>query len=218
MSEAQEEVSGVERILDAGARLFARHGFNGVSMAALAREAGMSKAAIFHYFPSKEALYYRVIQQACSETTAFLQDPARMDAPADQALARFGSYFMDHLFEHGDVSRLVLRELLESETGSDRVRTMAEEIHGESHQRLVTLIRRGQKEGLFAEAYDPALVAVTLVGAQLFFFQAQDALRHMPETELAGQPGAFAEGMIRLILNGLRPRTRDADSASSAPE
>lgn len=216
MSAAQEDVSGVERILDAGARLFARYGFNGISMAALAREAGMSKAAIFHYFPSKEALYFRVIQQACSETTAFLQDPARMDAPADQALARFGTYFIDHLFEHGDVSRLVLRELLDSETGSDRVRTMTEEIHGESHQRLVTLIRRGQREGLFTTDHDPALVAVTLVGAQLFFFQAQEALRHMPETELADNPPAFAEGMIRLILDGLRPRPQDPQS--SAPE
>lgn len=195
---------GANRIAEVAARLFARDGFKGVSMATLAREAGVSKAAIFHHYPSKEALYYQVIQAACQETTAFLRDPGRGERPADQALAEFSSYFMSHLFHHADVSQLVLRELLDAE--SERIRTLAEEVHGENHSRLVTLIRRGQEAGLFAEDHDPALVAVTLVGAQLFFFQARHALLHMPETGFARDPEGFAEGLIHLLLQGLRPR------------
>lgn len=195
---------GARRIAEVAAGLFAREGFKGVSMAALAREAGVSKAAIFHHFPSKEALYYRVIQEACRETTAFLQDPGREEAPADQALAEFARYFVRHLFTHADVSQLVLRELLDAE--SERVRTLAEEVHGDNHQRLVTLIRRGQEAGLFTPEHDPSLVAVVLVGAQLFFFQARAALRHMPETEFAEDPEVFAEGLTDLLMLGLRPR------------
>ncbi|MFB6261550.1 MAG: TetR/AcrR family transcriptional regulator [Thiohalorhabdaceae bacterium] len=189
---------GASRIAEVAARLFARDGFKGVSMAALAREAGVSKAAIFHHYPSKEALYYRVLQEACEETAVFLQDPSRGGKPADQALAEFSSYFVRHLFENPSVSQLVLRELLDGE--SERVRTLAEEVHGQNHQRLVMLIRRGQEDGLFA------LVAVTLVGTQLFFFQAREALRHMPETGFAEDPDGFSEGLTRLLLDGLRQR------------
>jgi len=195
---------GASRIAEVAAGLFARDGFKGVSMAALAREAGVSKAAIFHHFPSKEALYHHVIQAACRETTAFLQDPGREEMPADQALAEFSGYFVRHLFHHADVSQLVLRELLDGE--SERIRTLAEEVHGDNHQRLVTLIQRGQEDGLFDPEHDPSLVAVTLVGAHLFFFQAREALLHMPETGFARDPEGFADGLTRLLMQGLRPR------------
>jgi TetR/AcrR family transcriptional regulator len=195
---------GAQRIAQVAARLFARDGFKGVSMAALAREAGVSKAAIFHHFPSKEALYFHVIQAACQETTAFLQDPDREGLPADEAVAEFSRYFMPHLLQNADISQLVLRELLDGE--SERNRTLAEQVHGENHKQLVALIRRGQEDGLFAPEHDPSLVAVTLVGAQLFFFQAREALLHMPETDFASDPEGFAEGLTRLLLQGLRPR------------
>ena len=42
-----------ERILERAAVLFGTHGFQGVGIAALANDLGMSKAALFHYFPSK---------------------------------------------------------------------------------------------------------------------------------------------------------------------
>jgi TetR/AcrR family transcriptional regulator len=195
---------GAHRIAEVAARLFARDGFKGVSMATLAREAGVSKAAIFHHFPSKEALYFHVIQDACQETTAFLQDPDREGLPADEAVAEFGRYLMPHLLQNADTSQLVLRELLDGE--SERNRILAEQVHGENHKQLVALIRRGQEDGLFATEHDPALVAVTLVGAQLFFFQARHALLHMPETAFANDPEGFAEGLIHLLLQGLRPR------------
>ncbi|MEF8793978.1 TetR/AcrR family transcriptional regulator [Thiohalorhabdus sp.] len=195
---------GAGHIAEVAARLFARYGFKGVSMAALAREAGISKAAIFHHYPSKEALYYHVLQEACQETTAFLQDPGRGGKSADLALAEFSRYFMRHLFDNASVSQLVLRELLDGE--SERVRTLAEEVHGQNHQRLVTLIRRGQEDGLFDPDHDPSLVAVTLVGTQLFFFQAREALHHMPETGFAEDADGFAQGLTRLLLDGLRQR------------
>jgi TetR/AcrR family transcriptional regulator len=123
---------------------------------------------------------------------------------ADQALAQFAQHHIRNLFQHADVSQLILRELLDAE--SERVRTMAEEVHGENFQRLVCLIRRGQEGGLFDPEYDPALVAVTLIGAQVFFFQAREGLGHMPSVTFAHDADGFARSLVDLLLNGLRPR------------
>ena len=49
--------AGEAAILDAAVRLFSRHGYDGVSMRSVAREAGVSKSNIYHHFESKEALY-----------------------------------------------------------------------------------------------------------------------------------------------------------------
>lgn len=195
---------GARRIARVAARLFARDGFRGVSVATLAREASVSKATVFHHYPSKEALYYQVLQAACRETTEVLQEIASEDNDAERALAEFARFHLRHLFDQADVSQLVLRELLDAE--SERIRTLAEKVYGDNFQRLVQLIRRGQEDGLFAAEHDPALVALTLAGAQLFFFQARHFLAHMPEVDFAERPEAFGEGLLDLLMKGLRPR------------
>jgi AcrR family transcriptional regulator len=50
-----------ERILERAAVLFGTHGFQGVGIAALADDLGMSKAALFHYFPSKRDIYDSIV-------------------------------------------------------------------------------------------------------------------------------------------------------------
>jgi AcrR family transcriptional regulator len=53
--------SKVRKIRRAAERLFLRHGFGGVSTAALAREAGVSKETLYSRFPSKEAVLADVL-------------------------------------------------------------------------------------------------------------------------------------------------------------
>jgi AcrR family transcriptional regulator len=49
-------------ILDAARRCFARHGFEGATVSRLEEEAGLSRGAIFHYYPSKEDLLIAVAE------------------------------------------------------------------------------------------------------------------------------------------------------------
>jgi AcrR family transcriptional regulator len=46
-----------EQILDGARRCFAEHGYEGATVARLEREIGLSRGAIFNYFPSKEDLF-----------------------------------------------------------------------------------------------------------------------------------------------------------------
>jgi AcrR family transcriptional regulator len=50
------------RILETAARLFAARGFARVSIAALAAACQCSKALLYHYYPSKEALLYTLLR------------------------------------------------------------------------------------------------------------------------------------------------------------
>lgn len=50
------------RILRAAEQVFALKGFNGTAMDAVAQIAGISKQNIIYYFPSKDALYRRVLE------------------------------------------------------------------------------------------------------------------------------------------------------------
>src|SRR5215208_831052 len=50
------------QLLERGAELFATHSFGELSMARIAREAGISKALLYHYFPSKQDFFVATLQ------------------------------------------------------------------------------------------------------------------------------------------------------------
>ena len=51
-------------ILDAAQRTFARHGYEGATVARLEEETGLSRGAIFNYFENKDALFVGVVAQS----------------------------------------------------------------------------------------------------------------------------------------------------------
>src|SRR5262249_56487283 len=55
------------RLLELGADLFTRFAYDELSMAKIAREAGISKALLYHYFPSKEAYFVATLEKAAAE-------------------------------------------------------------------------------------------------------------------------------------------------------
>jgi AcrR family transcriptional regulator len=66
-----------DAILDKAARLYAEHGFLGASVAHLARECGMSKSLVYHYYPSKEDILFDVMH---SHVRALLDAAERVAA------------------------------------------------------------------------------------------------------------------------------------------
>jgi AcrR family transcriptional regulator len=55
-------VGTAQSVLDAGEFLFQRQGFHGTSMRQLARFAGITPAAIYNHFPSKEDIFIALLK------------------------------------------------------------------------------------------------------------------------------------------------------------
>jgi AcrR family transcriptional regulator len=55
------------QLLEVGTELFSKHSFEELSMAQIAREAGISKALLYHYFPSKEEFFKAALAEAAAE-------------------------------------------------------------------------------------------------------------------------------------------------------
>ena len=52
-----------DQILDGARRCFARHGFEGATVVRLEEEIGLSRGAIFHHFPNKDALFVSLAER-----------------------------------------------------------------------------------------------------------------------------------------------------------
>lgn len=59
-----------DRLLDAAERLFAEHGFHGVSLRTITTEAGVNLAAANYYFRSKEGLFRAVFERRVGPVNA----------------------------------------------------------------------------------------------------------------------------------------------------
>ncbi len=62
ISEEQKQ-DRIDRILDGARRCFAQYGYEGATVARLEQETGLSRGAIFNWFPSKEELFVELARR-----------------------------------------------------------------------------------------------------------------------------------------------------------
>lgn len=203
LSPDSDDSSSTQRILAAAEALFAEQGYDAVSMNAIAVRAGVSKANIFHHFNSKGELYLAVLQAACEESCERLERLECGEGSFVERLATFAENHLQALLNHGQVARLVLRDMMEK--GADHNRKLAEQVFGKNFAKLVDIIYGGQARGELRTDIDPAAVAVMLIAANIYFFQARDALRHMQAVDFADEPQCYSQKMMQILLHGLLP-------------
>lgn len=81
-------------ILDAAEEIFAEYGFSGATTSRIAKRAGIPKANLHYYFPTKEELYRRVIDNIFNIWLEAANSLDESDDPA-QALTRYIHTKMD---------------------------------------------------------------------------------------------------------------------------
>lgn len=191
----------IARILAAAESLFAEHGFDAASMSAIAEHAGVSKANVFHHFNSKHALYQAVLRNSVSEITHQLKRMATDTGAVSASLGQFAHSHLSVILDHDRLARLMLREIL-SDMPEERLKA-AQQIFGENFSELVAILRRGQERGELRPDMDPAMVAIMLVGANVFFFQANNVFRHFPEVNFADDPALYSRQAVDILLRGI---------------
>ena len=119
------------RLLQTGLDLFTRHAYADLSMAAIAREAGISKALLYHYFPSKEAYFVATLEKAAAE----LEERTRPDEslePLEQLSGSLDAY-LGWVEEYEDSYAKMIR----SAGLVPEVKTMLDRVRGETAQRII---------------------------------------------------------------------------------
>lgn len=95
------------RLIELGERLFIEHSFDEISMAQIAREAGVSKALLYHYFPSKQEFFVATLTTRAEELVQRVTpDPS---LPPAQALFASLYAYVGWISEHRDGFTKLLR-------------------------------------------------------------------------------------------------------------
>ena len=169
---APSTLSSRDKILDVAEGLFARRGFEGVGMRAVAEASGLRKSSLFHHFRSKHQLYFEVLGRELARVQERLAASLALRAEPAEKLDRWIDAAVDALAEHPPAARLLLRALFEDDDFPDDplpeaqacervLAQVLDDIHG--------LLREGVEQGVFRRVSVPHTVQ-TLIGAIVYHF------------------------------------------------
>lgn len=156
-------------ILSAAARLIAAHGFDGMTVQAVADAVGIRKPSVLHHFPSKEALRQGVIDDMLEHWSRRLPEILKQAGAGEGSTERLDALTRELVrFFAGDPdrARLLVRETL------DRPREIRRLFAARVRPWLAILadaVRDGQRAGLYhadldADAYLVHMLHLIVVG------------------------------------------------------
>jgi AcrR family transcriptional regulator len=169
-------------ILRAALEVFGEQGLAGARIDDIARRAGLSKGTLYHYFPSKEALFRALVRETVDASTRGVLPADAAGAPST-LLRAFIRGFWTRASSTGNqiLYRLVMAEL---HRFPELVSFYAEEISGSSVRFVAALVQRGIDAGEF-RGVDPLAAGRLLVS-----LVAQNAL-------WSGRPELFPHAAAR---------------------
>ncbi|HWT47871.1 MAG TPA: TetR/AcrR family transcriptional regulator [Mycobacterium sp.] len=151
-------------LLDRAAGLFLRHGFDNVSLNDLIADAGVSKGAFYHWFPSKDALVAALAERSAREAFAGVEEAVA--ACGGGVLARLNAALQagfDINMKMGGPEQLAaMVSLLRPDNAHLYGRILAVE-EALFRPLLARLISDGVAEGVF-DTFDPEGVADMIYG------------------------------------------------------
>jgi TetR/AcrR family transcriptional regulator, transcriptional repressor of aconitase len=68
------------RVLDGARRAFAEHGYEGATVRLLEEQTGLSRGAIFHHFPDKDALFLALAEEDADEVANVVDEAGLVEA------------------------------------------------------------------------------------------------------------------------------------------
>ncbi len=201
-----------ERLIEAARQLFSSAGYDATSVRDITSRAHANLGAITYHFGSKEALYHAVIERFATPIADRIAAIAAESGPPLERLAKCVRAFLDHIWQHPEMPRLIVREMAADRPLPEPVaRVIRRNI--ESFGRI---IGEGQADGTIRRG-QPQLLALSVAGLPLFLALASKALKHA----LGRDPSdpAIREMIAETVITNMRAALANPAGgvASAAP-
>lgn len=105
--------SSRQRILEISTKLFAKHGFDGVTMRNIAAASEITLPSIYHHFGNKEELFKAVETEMYTTHAKSLLEQLQADLSAEERLRNFVHVMFEHLESNQDYLKLLQRNLVD---------------------------------------------------------------------------------------------------------
>ena len=162
-SNQERREQSTEQVLASALKLFVTRGYGATSIDDIARDAGLTKGAVYFYFKGKVALLLELLAQS----TALYEDVfSRMrdsDSPAAQQLEMFVEWAARIGAKNNELLLLPILMSLEFHDKDEVVEKALNRLYDRYHDEMERVVVLGQESGEFNPALAPREEAAVLV-------------------------------------------------------
>ena len=147
------------RILDAAYKLFAEKGYHEATMDDIAKRLGVSKGAIYLYFPSKEDLFEAMVKTAPQAFKEILYSSFGDEADPVQSATQF----FDKMLKLSASNPGLSFEILSEASRNPTLKRILKQNHAEYEEVLTSFLAEGQKRRFVRDNLDIRPLANALI-------------------------------------------------------
>jgi TetR/AcrR family fatty acid metabolism transcriptional regulator len=184
-------------LLTAARTIFTQKGFHRTTMDDVAREAGISKGALYLYFPSKEKMFMALIEKGLNDRALLVQGILEQKTGSVAKLKSYIDHNFDYFEQNRDLWTIVM--MLERDVLCTDIQKSIHEQAMKEMKRilsyLIAIMKQGVKERVLKNE-SPELLALGLGGmVQMFIMRAMfENIRKFQEKEKQFVLDIFLEG------------------------
>lgn len=188
-----------ERILAAARRLFFQQGFEQVSTDLLAKEASVSKATLYKYFPSMTAVLEAVVEAEVDVFERGIPTQVLTREELEETLIRYGTNLL-HFLNQSDIIQFAQLMFEEARSNPDIAHVFYAAAYDRTLKDLSQIIQQGLEKGFLVSPLTSDELAEQLLGMWegFCFIRAQLGLTKKPFK----QPQQWSEKCVQTLVNG----------------
>ncbi|NPA73142.1 MAG: TetR/AcrR family transcriptional regulator [Epsilonproteobacteria bacterium] len=181
MSAGRDSTKTKTTIIYSAMNLFAKNGYDGVSVEHIAKDANINKAMIYYYFKNKATLYETVVKKLLDDIQKTIKNESAKCQNPKEELKSFIYTFASFAQKNPHLPSLMLAEL--SSGGKNLPEDMFAGLK-KIFSLLNKILKNGEKEGYFVEVI-PIVIHFMIVGTINLFITTKD-LRQRVQNEFDG--------------------------------
>lgn len=191
-----------QAILTEAETQFAQFGFEGASLESIAAAIGLSRHNLLYYFPNKEALYLRVLDDVLNQWLAGMEEMSHGDDP-HKALRRYIRAKLRSSLERPNAAKVFAKEVI---AGAPRYAGVIAERVGPVLKNDVRTFERWAREGRIAKVNFTHLMFIIWSVTQAYADQQAQFALLLGKPALTERDYDKAEELLcHLVLRGLEP-------------
>lgn len=185
------------QILEMAIPLFARSGFNGVSMRDIAAVVGISAAALYYHFSDKQSLYLQAVAQAFANKDEILTRTLATDDPPEQRLYNFIFKFSELIYQDANFLSLLIREMLDGD--DERLQKLTNQVFRMQFSSIIDLCKE------LAPKFDSHLLAVSIIGQLVYHIETKQVRVYLKGGKSEhNDPEVIANHIFKLVMYGAK--------------
>ena len=152
---AQKRLPAEERkrqILRSAVKVFARSNYRTTRVADIAAETGVSEALVYKYFPTKKAVYLRILKHMSDRILAFWEEEAAKETDALKVIKHMGETYYKRMTGHSEELKVQFQAI--SEVDDEDIAAQLKSDHQRYVRFISGILNRGIEQGVIRPDVD----------------------------------------------------------------